>query len=70
MNPLIEKALQTPLKIRKPNVSKDLAELSVEWLKGNISNTQVAMAINVTGGNVYSSLCSGLKEAYNIGLIK
>ncbi len=74
MTTLLQKAkslssVKPPARAPKYN-SKELEELSVQWLKGKITTRQVAYAIGHSGSSLYSMLAVNIKHAYEKGKIK
>lgn len=61
---LLDKAKASPFnKNTRTNISDELLELSIEWARGNITNGQVATALNVKApSSIYSVLAISLKK--------
>ncbi len=58
-----------PLRNSPPN--REVAELSVAWATGEVSYTQVHMALDRTKRTtIYNVLACGLRDAVRLGMLK
>lgn len=70
---LIELAKEFPSRPKKRvNTDTNREELSVAWLKGDVTTRQVSLVLGYSAisGNVLYTIASNLKKAYENGLIK
>lgn len=67
---LVEKALEHNKKEKKP-ITQEMKDLAILWLKGEITTTQVSVAL--TGNSTHSvrvySMALALRELYKEGKI-
>ena len=70
---LLEKAKAHPANNRfnnSPEESQQVEELSVAWVKGEISTTQASVAIGAKGSWLYGLIAVALRRAMKAGRIK
>lgn len=73
---LLKKALETPkfaskrLRIDAQISEQDAIDLSLAWLKGDISYRQFSTTVERTGSAAYGLIATGLRCAYKNGLLK
>lgn len=68
---LLAKAKAVPVKV-KASEDRELCELAVAWLLGEVSTIQASIALGQRtsgGGTVYVKLAGGIKGALEMGLI-
>lgn len=70
--------LEDAKKIKAPRFDKKVfdvqerIDVSVAWMKGELSVSQVSLAMDYdsVNGSVYAQLANGLRDAYKKGIIK
>jgi len=66
---LLKQAKSKKLENYKKFDSKELAEVAIAWLEGEIAYSQVANLRGISRGSVYNLLSFGIREAYRNGKI-
>ena len=67
---LLEQAKEIKKGKRKKEYSAQDMELSLAWLKGEVSNSQICETLKIKGGNVYIYILRNIYRAYLVGKIK
>lgn len=69
---LLEKALAIPRQDKRlQSITPDEIELSLAWLRDEVSLTQIAKVLEMKGpGNAVSRIAICIREAYRLGLLK
>jgi hypothetical protein len=68
---LLEKAKSIPVSRTQQSISDDEIDLAIAWVKGEITFSQIAKALDYAGGNQpYAFVANSIRHAYAKGLIK